>query len=230
MKRILLSILVIGIILLAACGETTTAPAPAPAPAQIPITTPAPAPTDKPTSAPVTESVWEVIIDSVKSEASLYMEVPVPQGRETIEFYLEDPNSIFLLVSFSLRPKTKDNTVDMQEIIVTHSKSGHFYPIGLYIGKPNSDWKICTSGSCHLEVLSDKEVTVDYDLYYEADNDYGIKNDDLVSHNESATTTVTLFQPPMFTFAYAIPHESISGGQLWLELPSSQPVELVITQ
>jgi len=215
MKRTVLSILVIGILLLTACRIPTTAPS---------IETPS-----TPSATPVTESVWEVSVESAKTESSLYMEISAPRGRQTTEFYLKDPNTTFLLVSFSLRPMTEVNAVDMQEVIVTHSKSGRFYPIGLYIGKPNSDWKICTSGTCQLTVLSKTEVMVDYDLYYEADNDYGIKNDDLISHNESATTTVTFFQPPMFTFAYVIPSEDIGSGQLWLELPGSQPVELVVS-
>ncbi len=55
MKRILLSILVIGILLLSACGAPTAeapAPVPAPAPAETPSPAPEPAPTPEPTPAP----------------------------------------------------------------------------------------------------------------------------------------------------------------------------------
>ena len=51
MKRILLSILVTGVLLLSACGAPTTAPpaeAPTPAPAETPSPTPEPAPTPAP--------------------------------------------------------------------------------------------------------------------------------------------------------------------------------------
>ena len=48
MKRILLPILVIGILLLSACVETTTPPAPSPAPAPTPTPSPQPAPAPAP--------------------------------------------------------------------------------------------------------------------------------------------------------------------------------------
>ena len=52
MKKILVTTLVIGILLLSACGGTTTAPTPTPAQTPPPTPTPAPIPTDKPAPAP----------------------------------------------------------------------------------------------------------------------------------------------------------------------------------
>lgn len=151
------------------------------------------------------------------------------------KFYMEDPNMTFLLVSLSLKPMGEDDTVDMQEVIVTHSESGSVYhPVGLCGGDPLlEDWDIIgTSGACQIRTQSVGEVVIIADLSYDADNDYGLKNDSRIKSIEKISGTFYSWAKeghPMLTFAYVVPFENISSGQLWLELPDSEPVPIVAT-
>jgi len=150
-----------------------------------------------------------------------------------VKFYPEDPNMTFLLVSLSLKPMGEDDTVNMQEVIVTHSESGSVYhPVGLSgaVSSPE-DWDIIgTSGTCQIRVQSVGEVVIIVDLSYDADNDYGLKNDSRIKSIEKISGTFysrVYHEGPVLIFAYVVPFENISSGQFWLELPDSEPVPIV---
>jgi len=179
--------------------------------------------------AKVPAPAWEVSVESAKTESHLDMRLG-GSLQQTTEFYLGDPNMTFLVVGFSLKAMTENNTVDIEEVIVVHSEFGCFHPVGLHISKPMSDWKICTSGTGQIQVLAENEAKLGCDLYYNADNDYGIKNDDITSHHQSlGGSSIIFYQHPMFSFAYVVPSEAISRGQLWLQLRAAQSVKLVVT-
>lgn len=181
----------------------------------------------------ITESVWEATVESAKIESSLLitLEGPyIPGGRVTEEFnfYLEDPRMAFVVVSFSLRPTGDENTVDSQAIILTDAKESSFQPVALKWS--SESWEFCTSGSYQIQVLAENEANLDGVVGYDADNDYGIENDrGLLKTSRVFSSTITQDPGPlMFHFAYVVPSDTVETGQLYLQLPGSEPVELEV--
>lgn len=269
-RRKLVSFGIITLVILglsiAGCGpppvEPTPIPEEVPAPAPVePTPPPTPVPTPTPTPpTPVTESVWEVNVESVKTERSLSYPpswrswqpgTPLP---ESCSFYLFEREKTFLVVRLLLRSTAGGNTMGLQDIIVHHSELGDFHPVGLRVDgvdgltavyevkykheesvmriktfrvRAGENWDFIftdNGGTCVVHRLGD--VVLFYINVSYIDGHYGMKNNCGMATITGTSAGVVTLDP--FDLAYVVPSQCISSGQLWLELPYSQPVELEV--
>jgi len=127
MKRILLPILVIGILLLSACVETTTPPSPSPTPTPTPAPTPTPTPT--PTPAPNTGNLeGSVLYRCNKQPASGYYVYLFPGSEgsaSAIGVHQVDENGLYRFTNLKAGSYrlTADEEADVKGLTCTHAKA-----------------------------------------------------------------------------------------------------------
>jgi hypothetical protein len=177
----------------------------------------------------------EFVLISTKTESTLSLAWPgiTPSGSVTSypeECSLNDPEKVFITVTFWIRPATDNKTVDVKDIVLIVGESDRFYPVGLRTGQGLWDY-IFTSGTIHLEFVSDNpnQVGLTLEAQCNSTNDYNIKVKLLEGRylKYSGTPTISM-EDPSLTIAYVVKQSSISSGRLRLQLPGSKPIALTL--
>ncbi len=167
----------------------------------------------------------QLLVKSTKIETIIEVE---ESSTTTTEYFLEDPENVFLTITLWVKPIVEDITISLQDMVLDNSLYGHFYPVGWgYTSELNY---VFTSGIGQLEFSPENQaqVSLAYDFSYQENNSYGIENDRYRNYNFSGTNMYSTGGEPSFTLAYVIPLESINGARFQLELPDSQPIKLEI--
>ncbi len=187
---------------------------------------------DELTSEPTTGQESYLIVISTRTESILVAQERDPFSHTIIEteYFLDDPQKLFLTVTFWVKPATVNRTINIEDIVLVSGASDRFYPVGLRTKE--SPWDIFTSGTIQLKFPSENQNQVEliYDSQYDSTNSYGLKNnryEGSTEHSGSMLVTFTTGDTALI-LAYVVSSESISSSHFQLELPDSQPVELEV--